>query len=95
MSIVGWLVLGLIVGILANWLTPGGFPGGIFGTILGGAFGAFLGGALFSLLFDRGVSGFDLASLIIAFVGAVMLLGLLLLAGRAEPDRRLDPRARA
>ena len=95
MSIIGWLLLGPIVGVLANWLVPGRFPGGILGTVLGGAFGAFLGGALFSLVLDRGITGFDLGSLIIALVGAAALLALLRLAGGAEPDRRLQRGARA
>ncbi len=95
MSIIGWLVLGLIVGVLANWLVPGRSPGGVFGTVLGGAIGAFLGGALFALAFSRGIMGFDPGSLVIAFAGAAGLLTLIRLAGHDEPEPRFERRRRA
>ena len=85
MGIVSWLVLGTLVGFLVNWLMPGRFPGGVLGTVLGGTAGAFLGGAAFSLLADRGVSGFDALSLLIAFAGASLLLGIAGRAGYSEP----------
>jgi uncharacterized membrane protein YeaQ/YmgE (transglycosylase-associated protein family) len=85
MGIVSWIVLGTIVGILANWLMPGRFPGGLLGTIVGGMAGAFLGGAIFSLVASRGVAGFDLVSLLIAFFGAALLLTIIRKAGYAEP----------
>ena len=59
MSVLTWIILGTIVGVLTNWLVPGRFPGGFLGTVGGGMVGAFLGGAIFSLAFDRGVAGFD------------------------------------
>ena len=85
MSVVSWIVLGTIVGVAVNLLVPGRFPGGILGTVAGGAAGAFLGGALFSLLADRGVSGFDTVSLLIAFAGAALLLTAVRKAGYAAP----------
>ncbi len=85
MGIISWLVLGTIIGFITNWLVPGKFPGGVPGTIAGGAAGAFLGGAMFSLLADRGVSGFDGVSLLIAFAGAAALLTVIRKAGQAEP----------
>jgi uncharacterized membrane protein YeaQ/YmgE (transglycosylase-associated protein family) len=88
MSIVSWIVLGTIVGILVNWLLPGKFPGGVVGTIAGGTAGAFLGGAIFSLAANRGVSGFDALSLLIAFVGAALLLLIVRKAGYAQPRTR-------
>ncbi len=85
MSIAGWIVLGTIVGSAVNWLDPGRFPGGILGTIAGGAAGAFIGGAVFSLIADRGVSGFDALSMLIAFAGAALLLTAVRKAGYAAP----------
>jgi uncharacterized membrane protein YeaQ/YmgE (transglycosylase-associated protein family) len=85
MSIITWIVLGAIVGLLAHWLTPGRFPGGVPGTVIGGIAGAFLGGATFSLIANRGVSGFDGLSLLIAFAGAAVLLAILRKAGWTEP----------
>jgi uncharacterized membrane protein YeaQ/YmgE (transglycosylase-associated protein family) len=77
MSIVGWIILGTIAGLLANWLLPGRFPGGIAGTVLGGTLGAFLGGGLFALIAGRDVAGLDLVSLVIAFMGAALLLSVI------------------
>jgi uncharacterized membrane protein YeaQ/YmgE (transglycosylase-associated protein family) len=88
MGIISWIVLGAIMGFLANWLLPGKFPGGVPGTIVGGVAGAFLGGAVFSLIANRGVAGFDLVSLLIAFVGAALLLMIVRKAGYAGPHTR-------
>jgi uncharacterized membrane protein YeaQ/YmgE (transglycosylase-associated protein family) len=88
MGIVSWVVLGAIVGILANWLVPGRFPGGLWGTVAGGMAGAFLGGAIFSLVADRGVAGLDGVSLLIALGGAGALLSLVRRADQAQPRVR-------
>jgi len=85
MGIISWLLLGTIVGLVANAVVPGRLPGGIPGTIIGGVVGAFLGGAVFSLVTDRGIIGFDLRSLVVAFVGAAILLLALRQISRAEP----------
>jgi uncharacterized membrane protein YeaQ/YmgE (transglycosylase-associated protein family) len=85
MGILSWLVLGAIVGLLANALAPGRLPGGVPGTIVGGVVGAFLGGAGVALVTDRGITGFDIRSLVVAFVGAATLLLALHQIGRAEP----------
>jgi uncharacterized membrane protein YeaQ/YmgE (transglycosylase-associated protein family) len=88
MGIVSWVVLGTIVGILVNSLLPGKFPGGVIGTVAGGMAGAFLGGAIFSLAADRGVSGFDALSILIALVGAGLLLMVVRKADHAQPRTR-------
>lgn len=85
MGIISWILLGTIMGFLVNWLVPGKFPGGVPGTVAGGVAGAFLGGALFSLIANRSVAGFDIVSLLIAFVGAALLLTVVRKAGYAEP----------
>ena len=85
MGIISWILLGTIVGLVADWFVPGKFPGGVFGTVLGGMAGAFLGGAFFSLIAARSVEGLDFVSLLIAFVGAVLLLTIVRKAGHAEP----------
>jgi uncharacterized membrane protein YeaQ/YmgE (transglycosylase-associated protein family) len=88
MGIVSWIVLGMIVGILADRLMPGRFPGGLLGTIAGGMAGAFLGGAIFSLVADRGVAGLDTVSLPVAVVGAAVLLMVVRKADHAQPRAR-------
>jgi len=76
MGIFSWIVLGLLVGILAKWIMPGDDPGGIVITTLLGVGGALLGGWLATALGLGSVTGFDLGSLAIAVVGALLLLFL-------------------
>ena len=68
-------MVGLIAGILAKWVMPGPDPGGIIVTILIGIAGALIGGFVInSLLGGPGVSGLNLTSILIATLGAVILL---------------------
>jgi uncharacterized membrane protein YeaQ/YmgE (transglycosylase-associated protein family) len=76
MGILSWIVLGLIAGIIAKLLMPGKDPGGFFITILLGIAGAFLGGAIASLLGLGTFTGFSIGSIIIAVIGAIILLVL-------------------
>jgi uncharacterized membrane protein YeaQ/YmgE (transglycosylase-associated protein family) len=76
MGILAWLVLGLIAGFLASVVMRGGGYG-IIGDIIVGIVGALLGGFLFSLLGGTGVTGFNLWSLVVAFVGACILIAIL------------------
>ncbi len=74
MGIVSWIVFGLIAGALAKWIMPGKDPGGILVTIVIGIVGAVIGGFLASLVGIGGVTGFNLGSMLIAVVGALILL---------------------
>ena len=74
MGIVSWLVLGLVVGVLAKMLMPGKDPGGMFVTIAIGIAGAFIGGGIGTSLGIGNVDGFDLTSLALATIGALLLL---------------------
>lgn len=76
MGILSWIIFGLIVGALAKFLMPGDDPGGIIVTILIGIAGAIVGGFIASIIGLGGVSGFNLGSLIIAIIGAIVLLAL-------------------
>jgi uncharacterized membrane protein YeaQ/YmgE (transglycosylase-associated protein family) len=84
MSILAWIVLGLIAGIVAKALVPGRDPGGCMITIVIGIVGALLGGWLSTLLGFGGLAGgLDLRNLVIASLGAIVLLVLWrLLTGR-------------
>jgi uncharacterized membrane protein YeaQ/YmgE (transglycosylase-associated protein family) len=75
MGLISWIILGLIVGALAKWIMPGNDPGGIFVTILIGVAGALIGGFLSSSIGLGSVSGFNFGSIVIAVVGALLLLG--------------------
>ena len=74
MGLLSWLVLGLVVGVVAKWLMPGPDGGGFVLTTLLGVAGAFVGGFIGSLLGLGSVTGFNLGSLALAVLGAVLLL---------------------
>jgi len=74
MGILTWIVLGLIAGILAKLIMPGDDPGGFIITTLLGIAGALVGGFIASALGFGGVSGFNLGSIIVAILGAILLL---------------------
>ncbi|ETX00247.1 MAG: membrane protein [Candidatus Entotheonella gemina] len=75
MGIISWIILGLIVGVLAKWIMPGKDPGGIFITIIIGIVGAFLGGFIGSLIGLGALGKFSILNIILAIVGALILLG--------------------
>ena len=75
MSILAWIVVGLIAGLIANALVPGNAPGGLIMTTLIGIGGAILGGFLaVALKIGTGITGFDLHTIIVAVLGAILLL---------------------
>ena len=83
MGIIAWIVVGLIAGVLAKLIMPGDDPGGFIVTILLGIVGAFVGGFVVNLLGGAGVSGFNLWSILVATLGAIILLAIYrLVAGR-------------
>lgn len=79
MHVLWFLIIGLIAGWLASAIVGGGF--GLVGDIVVGIVGSFLGGYLFSAL---GISagGGTLGSIIVATIGAIVLLLLLRLVRR-------------
>ncbi len=84
MGILSWLVVGLIAGFLASRVMRGG-GSGLIGDIIVGIVGALIGGFLAATLLNipDAVNGINLTSIIVAFVGAVILLWLLrLVSGR-------------
>ena len=75
MGILAWIVVGLIAGVVAKALMPGGGPGGIILTTLLGVAGAFVGGFLASATgIGAGIAHFDLRTILVASVGAIVLL---------------------
>lgn len=89
MGIVAWIVLGLIAGAIAKAIMPGKDPGGIIVTILIGIVGAFLGGFLGNLITGTGLNGFSLWSIILAIVGALILLWIYRATTRSRPTTTL------
>lgn len=84
MGIIGWIVFGLVVGIVAKFLTPGRDPGGFVITAIIGIVGALIGGFL-----GRAVGWYregDPIGFVMAIVGAIVLL-LLYRAFAGRPAR--------
>jgi uncharacterized membrane protein YeaQ/YmgE (transglycosylase-associated protein family) len=79
-GIIGWVLVGLVAGILAKWIMPGRDPGGIIVTILIGIAGGVIGGFVASKL---GIGGGNIVNILIATAGAIVLLALYrVIAGR-------------
>ena len=77
MGILAWIIVGLIAGILAKIAMPGPDPGGVILTIIIGIAGAIVGGLIVNVLLGRpGVTGFDLPTVLVATLGAVLLLAV-------------------
>jgi uncharacterized membrane protein YeaQ/YmgE (transglycosylase-associated protein family) len=76
MGIISWVVVGLIAGLLAKWIMPGSEPGGFIVTVIIGMAGASLGGFIVRLLGGAGVTGFNIWSILVATLGAIVLLFL-------------------
>jgi uncharacterized membrane protein YeaQ/YmgE (transglycosylase-associated protein family) len=72
LGVLGWIVFGLIVGVLAKILMPGRDPGGIVVTSLLGVAGALIGGFLGRALGFYGPG--EAAGFIMSVIGAVLLL---------------------
>jgi uncharacterized membrane protein YeaQ/YmgE (transglycosylase-associated protein family) len=82
-GIIGWIVFGLIVGVIAKLLMPGRDPGGIIVTMLIGVAGALLGGFVGRAMGLYGPE--DAAGIFMSIIGAVvLLLGYRMIAGRSR-----------
>jgi uncharacterized membrane protein YeaQ/YmgE (transglycosylase-associated protein family) len=75
MSILAWIVLGLIAGFIGSKIFVGSGQGMLMDIVLG-IVGAVVGGYLFSALGATGITGFNLYSMFVAVVGAIVLLWL-------------------
>ena len=82
MGILAWIIVGLIAGWLASRVMRGGGYG-LIGDIIVGAVGAVIGGFLASTLLKmpNAVNGINVTSILVAFVGAVILLAILRAVG--------------
>ena len=85
MGIVAFIVVGLIAGLLAKLVLPGDDPGGLIVTTLIGIAGAFIGGIVVGILGGAGVTGINIWSILVATLGAIILLAIyrLFAGGRA------------
>ena len=93
MGLLSWILLGLIAGVIANFLMGGGV--GLLGSIVLGIVGAVVGGYLASLVGVGDVTGLNLGSIVISVIGACIVLFVVRgLRGADEPsgsDSRPSP----
>jgi len=75
MSIIGWIILGLIAGFIGSKMVNKTGEGFFLDIVLG-IVGAIVGGFLFTAVGATGVTGFNLYSMFVAVIGAIVLLVL-------------------
>ena len=87
MGFIAWILVGLIAGWLAGMMMGGrGF--GVLGNIVVGIIGSLIGGFLASMFLGVDPSGFNLGSILVSFVGAVVFLLILRAIPGAQPFER-------
>jgi uncharacterized membrane protein YeaQ/YmgE (transglycosylase-associated protein family) len=80
MSLATWIILGGIAGWIVSLLSGRDLKGGCLGLVLVGMIGAVVGGSLFRFFGGSGVTGLNLYSVVVAVIGALVLLWVVRLA---------------
>jgi uncharacterized membrane protein YeaQ/YmgE (transglycosylase-associated protein family) len=87
-GLLSWIVVGLVAGLLARWIVKDDRSGCIY-TMVIGVLGALIGGWLMSTIDQGGVDDLSIRSIVVAAIGAVLLLLVLqAIAGRGPRTRR-------
>ena len=73
MSIIAWLVVGLLAGWIGSMIVNRGGEGPLLDIVLG-VVGAFVGGFLFNMLGHSGVTGINFYSIFVAVIGSIVVL---------------------
>lgn len=76
MSILAWIIVGLIAGAVARWIVKDDRQGCLY-TLVVGVLGALIGGALMQAAGHTGIGDFDVRTILVAALGAVLLLLIL------------------
>ncbi len=76
MGIIAWIIFGALAGWIASLIMRTDGEQGAFLNIVIGVVGALIGGFIMNVIGKTGVTGFNLYSLLVAIVGAVILIGL-------------------
>jgi uncharacterized membrane protein YeaQ/YmgE (transglycosylase-associated protein family) len=75
MTIIGWIILGLIAGAIAKAILPGRRRGGWIATLILGVVGALVGGFIGGQIFDIGLEDFfSIQTWLVAIAGSVLVL---------------------
>jgi uncharacterized membrane protein YeaQ/YmgE (transglycosylase-associated protein family) len=83
MEILTWIIIGAVAGWIASMIAGTNAQMGLLANIIVGIAGAFIGGFIFDAFGGEGVTGFNLWSLFVAVVGAVILLFIVKLFRRS------------
>jgi len=83
MTILTWIILGLVAGWIASLLMGGGY--GLVGDLVLGIVGAIVGGWLGSMLLGLDVTGFNFTSVALSVVGAIIVIAV---SRAVSPGRR-------
>ena len=83
MGIIAWLILGLIAGFIGSKIINRTGEGLVMDIVLG-VIGAFVGGFIFNFFGHSGVTGLNIYSLLVAVVGAIVVLLLYHLVFRSR-----------
>jgi uncharacterized membrane protein YeaQ/YmgE (transglycosylase-associated protein family) len=75
MSIIAWIVIGLLAGWAASLIMHGGY--GLIGDLILGVLGALVGGWVTGIIFQRDmVTGFNIETLVVSIIGAIVLIAI-------------------
>lgn len=77
MGILLWIIFGALAGWIASMIMGTDEEQGAIGNIIIGIIGAFIGGLIFNLFGGDSVTGFNIYSLIVAIIGAIILLAII------------------
>jgi len=80
MGLLAYVIVGAVAGFLAKMVMPGNRnePSGLIGTIVLGIVGAVIGGWAWNMFLNRpGARGVDIGSIFVAFVGSLIVIGIL------------------
>jgi uncharacterized membrane protein YeaQ/YmgE (transglycosylase-associated protein family) len=86
-NIFAWIIVGLLAGGLARWIVKDQRSGCLYTTVVG-VLGALIGGWLMHASGRKGVNDFDLRSILVSAIGAVLLLLVLQALGGRHVGRR-------
>jgi uncharacterized membrane protein YeaQ/YmgE (transglycosylase-associated protein family) len=87
MGLLSWIIVGFVAGLLARWIVRDDRSGCLY-TIAVGVLGALIGGALMHASGHEGINEFSLRSLLVAALGAILLLLVLQAIGGRRRLRR-------
>lgn len=77
MGIISWIIIGALAGWIASKITGKGKQMGALANIAIGIVGGVIGGFIMNLIGGEGMTGFNIWSLLVAIVGAVILLWII------------------